>query len=140
MATEAQPVPGNWYFNQRSQQLFQVVGLDSEDDAVEIQHDDGNLDTIPIRAWYGLDVRPAEAPIDPEAVFSDTEEGQSDYLAEDPHAAQLPSAEEQNRRDKVEYAGKSGKGFPEPRPERGPGPDFETGSEQDLDRWRETRE
>jgi hypothetical protein len=140
MATEADPVQGNWYLNRDDGQRFCVVGLDDEEDSVEIQLTDGNLDEIPRSRWYDLNIDPAEPVVNPESPTNDVSDGPIDYMADDPHAAHLPSDQERYRRENVEFAGKARRGSPEPRPEHGPDRGPERGSERGVEQWPEARE
>lgn len=138
MPTEAQPIEGNWYYNRDDGQRFCIVGMDDEENSVEIQLDDGNLDEIPLSRWYRLNIEPAEPEINSMAPTDDTDDGQFDDTADDPHATHLPSDQENYRRRNVEFAGKARPGFPDPRPERDNRP--ERGSERGIEQWPETRE
>lgn len=136
---DVQPVQGHWYYNRADGQRFSVVGLDDEEDSIEIQLADGNRDEIAKSEWYELDIHPAEPIINPNSPLNDTDEGPLDYMADDPHAAQLPSDQERYRRENVEFAGKSRPGFPDPRPEHGPDRGPERGSERGIEQWPEAR-
>lgn len=138
MTTEADPVPGNWYYDRGATLRFRVVGLDDDEGMVEIQHFSGDLDTIAMSRWYGLDLEPAEPVLNPEGPTNDVDDGPVDYLADDPHAARVPDERERSRRERVEWAGKPG--GPDPRPEYGAEERLERGSEQGVERWPETRE
>jgi hypothetical protein len=142
MATaDVQPIEGNWYFNRADGQRFCVIGFDDEEDSIEIQLSDGNRDEIAKSEWEALDIHPAEPVINPNSPMNDTDEGRVvDYMADDPHAAHVPSDQERYRRENVEYAGKTGESFPDPRPEHGPDRGPERGSERGIEQWPETRE
>ena len=140
MATEAEPVEGLWYYDRGSELRFQVVGLDTDEGMVEIQHFSGDLDTIPLNRWPELDIEPAEPSLNPCGPTDDTSDGRFDSMADDPHAAHLPGEAEVYRREHVEWAGKATPGAPEPRPEHGPEDRFERGSERGVEQWPETRD
>lgn len=134
MATQADPIPGNWYVNRADGSRFRVVGLDEQERSVEIQHQSGDLDDIDMASWYGLDFEPAEPVINPAAPMRDVDEGDVGYTADDPRAARFPSDEERYRRDKVEWASKPG--YPDPRPEQAD----DDRSERGVEQWPESRE
>lgn len=140
MPTEAQPIPGNWYLNRDDGQSFLVVGIDDEEDSVEIQLTNGDLDEIARSRWYELNLDPAEPELDVEAPTNDVDDSPLDTMADDPHAAHLPSDQERYRRENVEYAGKARPRYPDPRPEHGPDRGPERGSEMGIEQWPETRE
>lgn len=140
MASDVEPIPGNWYLDRGNGLLFQVVDLDGDDGAVEIQLDNGDLDAIPGNEWGRLDIEPVESELRPEAPTDDVSDGDDDLLSDDPEALQLPSDQERYRREYVQFAGKSAPGFPEPRPEHGPERKFERGSEMGIEQWPETRD
>lgn len=135
MGTEVEPVIGNWYVNRDDDDHFQVLGIDEDEQTVQIQHADASLDELQLAAWYGLNIEYSEPEMDPVEPTSDTDEGQEDLSAEDPHAARLPDERERYLRDYVDYAGKRGEGFPEPRPGMDPEDRFERGSEMGTERW-----
>lgn len=134
MATEVEPVIGNWYVDLDSDEHFQVVGLDEVEQTVQIQYADANLDELQLIEWYRLNIDYSEPELDTIAPVSDTDEGEENLSAEDPHAAHLPDEQERYRREYVDYAGKSGSAFPEPRPGRDPEDRFERGSEMGTER------
>jgi hypothetical protein len=141
MPTDADPIPGNWYFNRDDDQRFRVVGLDDEEDKVEIQLADGNLDEIAKSRWHDLNIDPVEPVLNPQAPLHDVSDGRVvEYMADDPHAAHVPSDQERYRRRNVEFAGKARPGFPDPRPENGPDRGPERGSERGIEQWPEARD
>lgn len=64
MATDADPIAGNWYERLDKGQRFEVVGFDEDKGIIEIQYFDGDLDEIELNEWYDLDIEPIEAPED----------------------------------------------------------------------------
>jgi hypothetical protein len=63
MATDADPVVGNWYRHTADKgQKFEVVAVDEERGTVEIQHFDGDLEELEVDNWYQMEVEPIEAP------------------------------------------------------------------------------
>ena len=62
MATENDPIVGNWYFHKDKGQRFMVVAVDKDGEAVEIQHFDGDVEEINFRDWYELDIEVAAEP------------------------------------------------------------------------------
>jgi hypothetical protein len=62
MATEVDPIVGNWYTHKVKGQRFEVVAFDEENGLVETQHFDGDLEEITLDAWYDADIDIAEAP------------------------------------------------------------------------------
>ncbi len=64
MATDVDPIVGNWYEHLDRSQEFEVVELDEDKGIVEIQYYDGDLDEIDLEEWYNLNIEPIEAPED----------------------------------------------------------------------------
>ena len=62
MATELDPIVGNWYSHSIKGQRFEVVAFDEENGLVETQHFDGDLEEITLDEWYDSDIVTAEAP------------------------------------------------------------------------------
>lgn len=56
MATEIDPIAGNWYFHNDKGQQFMVVDVDNENELVDIQHFDGNIEEIGLSNWYEMDI------------------------------------------------------------------------------------
>ncbi len=114
MATEADPIQGEWYVNRNDGLRFQIVGIDEDEDALDIMHEDGEREALPLQEWYAMTVEPAEQPAYPAAnMDSDDSEGpELDYPAADPFAAKVPDDDEIYRRRNVEYANKAAEGYP----------------------------
>jgi hypothetical protein len=64
MDHDLDPVVGNWYKHVDRGQTFRVVGIDEEEELVSIQHFDGDLEQIELRAWFDMDIEPAAPPED----------------------------------------------------------------------------
>ena len=58
MDTEYEPVINNWYRHQENQQHFCIIDIDELAGILEIQHANGDLDTMDIDTWYeaGMDL------------------------------------------------------------------------------------
>ena len=64
MATDADPIVGNWYQHLDKGQSFEVIALDEDIGLVEIQYFDGSVEELDLDAWYELEIEPIEAPED----------------------------------------------------------------------------
>ncbi|MCI0667177.1 MAG: hypothetical protein L0Y38_00450 [Methylococcaceae bacterium] len=62
MATDVDPIVGNWYQRLDKGQEFEVVAFDEEDGIVEIQHADGNREDLDIDSWYALELEAIDSP------------------------------------------------------------------------------
>ena len=62
MTTESDPIIGNRYYHPDKEQRFQVVAIDEESQAVEVQYFDGTLDEHELETWYQLNIETCEAP------------------------------------------------------------------------------
>jgi hypothetical protein len=83
MATDADPIVGNWYRHLDKGYRFEVVAVDEEGGTVEIQHFDGDLEALDIDTWYEMDIEPIEAPEDWSGPVDDFDEGALDYTETD---------------------------------------------------------
>lgn len=79
MATDSDPVVGNWYQHLDKGQKFEVVAIDEDQGLVEIQHFDGDLEEIDIDEWYELDIELSEAPENWSGPVDSFEEEALDY-------------------------------------------------------------
>lgn len=94
MATDADPIIGNWYENPDKGQKFEVVSLDEDNGLIDIQYVDGDLDEIDLDVWYEMDIAPTEVPDDwtgpvdevekDDLGYSDTEPAQEEYVESTP--------------------------------------------------------
>jgi len=65
-----EPVVGNWY-QDLQRRTFEVVAVDEEQDAIELQHFDGQVEELDFDSWYDLEVEVIAPPEDPTGVFDD---------------------------------------------------------------------
>jgi len=64
MSDELEPVIGNWYLHRDKGETFQVIDVDRENGAIEIQYFDGDLEQIDSDSWDEMDLEIAEPPED----------------------------------------------------------------------------
>jgi hypothetical protein len=64
MKRHLKPEAGKWYQHRDKGQLFRVIGVDEDEETVEIQHFDGDLEEIDTAEWFGMDLEPAAEPED----------------------------------------------------------------------------
>ncbi|MGH8584407.1 MAG: DUF6763 family protein [Gammaproteobacteria bacterium] len=64
MATEVEPITGNWYEHTERGERFEVVDVDEDRGIVEIQYADGDLSELDIDDWYDMELEPIESPDD----------------------------------------------------------------------------
>ncbi|MGE0080774.1 MAG: DUF6763 family protein [Thiohalomonadaceae bacterium] len=83
MATDADPVVGNWYRHLDKGYRFEVVAVDEDEGTVEIQHFDGDIEALDIDTWYEMDIEPTEPPEDWSGPVDDFEEEDLDYTETD---------------------------------------------------------
>jgi len=79
MATDADPIVGNWYRHLDKGYRFEVVAMDEDEGTVEIQHFDGDLEALDVDIWYQMDIEPTEAPEDWSGPVDDFDEATLDY-------------------------------------------------------------
>lgn len=76
--TDLDPQLGEWYLDPQDELRFQVVAIDEDNDAIEIQYDDGDVDELDFNTWYASAYEPAAPPED-YAQYDRLEEGDSGY-------------------------------------------------------------
>lgn len=79
MATESDPIVGNWYRDLTNKQAFEVVAADEDEGTVEIQHYDGEVEEIDLDSWYEMDIENIEPPEDWSGPFDDLEKDDLGY-------------------------------------------------------------
>lgn len=60
MSNEYDPIVDNWYSHLDKGQLFTVVAI--SEDSVNIQHFDGDLEELSLRAWRNMNIELSDAP------------------------------------------------------------------------------
>lgn len=96
MAAKA-PLIGEWYADQDTQQLFEIVVFDDQGLTVEVQFVDGEVSEFDIETWHSLNLELAAPPEDWSASYEvsrediDFNELSNDYLA-DPLATLEPES------------------------------------------------
>ncbi|MFZ5594087.1 MAG: DUF6763 family protein [Pseudomonadota bacterium] len=83
MATEADPITGNWYKHLDKGYEFRVVSVDEDEGIVEIQHFDGDIEALDMDSWYETDVEPIEPPEDWTGPMDDIERDDLGYTETD---------------------------------------------------------
>jgi len=83
MATDADPIVGNWYRHLDKGYRFEVVAVDEDEGTVEIQHFDGDLEALDVDTWYDMDIELTEAPEDWSGPVDDFDEETLDYTETD---------------------------------------------------------
>lgn len=58
------PVVEKWYKNLESNQLFEVVAIDEDEDTIEIQYFDAEIEELDQDTWDSLDIIEAAEPED----------------------------------------------------------------------------
>ena len=79
MATETDPIQGNWYRDLDKDEEFFVIDVYEEDGIVEIQHYDGDVEEIEMDAWYDLNIEAVEPPDDWVGPYDDVEKDDLGY-------------------------------------------------------------
>ena len=74
MSYELDPIVGQWYRQIDEGELFRVVGIDEDEDLIEIQYADGESEELDSESWFELDLELSEAPDD----WKDPDEGDED--------------------------------------------------------------
>ena len=78
MATELDPVVGNWYLDSDNDTTFEVVAIDEDEGTVEIQMYEGEVEEIDIDDWYEMNLEEAAEPDDWTGAYDDTDDEEED--------------------------------------------------------------
>lgn len=62
MPTENDPIIDNWYFHLDKGQRFMVIGIDEENDLIEIQQFDGDIEELSLSDWSDMDIEISTEP------------------------------------------------------------------------------
>ena len=92
MKSRIEAVPGQWYRDRSSGDVFQIVSLDNEDRSLNIQYTDGAVDEMSLDEWAASDLAECEQPEDWVGPYDDLESddiGMPEATAER-HAAEVP--------------------------------------------------
>jgi hypothetical protein len=75
MATELEPIVGDWYSHRGRD--FTVIDVDEDEGIVEVQYASGTVQQIDLSAWYDMDLEPSEEPEDWNSDLEEIEGGDS---------------------------------------------------------------
>ena len=84
MSRDYDPVPGQWYEDLETSEVFQVVSLNPDDEVLRIHWLEGETEELDLEDWTAMDVEPTAAPegwVDEEG--DDLEEGEKDAKEEE---------------------------------------------------------
>ena len=90
------PILNTWYQDAREDQLFEVVAVDEQEGAIEIQYADGDVGEIDFETWQQMVLLSAQAPEDWSGSNTlenndfDSNDQTSVYFLEDPLASVEP--------------------------------------------------
>ena len=73
MAHNLQPVTGEWYRHLDKGPSFRVIGVEKDEDLIEIQHFDGDLEEVELAEWFAMDLERAAQPEDWSGPIDDVE-------------------------------------------------------------------
>jgi hypothetical protein len=85
-------IPGQWYLDRQTDDVFQVVSVDEDDRSIDIQYADGSVDEKSLDEWEVMDLVSREQPEDWIGPFDDLETdeiGMPEATAER-HGAEVP--------------------------------------------------
>jgi len=80
------PVPGQWYEDLDSDEVFKVVSVDPDDMLVRIQWLDGEYEDLDLEAWNELDLEQAQEPegwVDEDEDLDEEDEDDEDWDEEE---------------------------------------------------------
>lgn len=64
MASETDPIIGNWYRYLDKGLKFEVVAIEEESGIIETQYFDGDIEELDLEDWYEMDIEPIAEPED----------------------------------------------------------------------------
>lgn len=64
MSFDLEPTVGRWYRCADPEQWFTVLGIDEDEELIELQHHDGETEEISMADWHEMDLETAEEPED----------------------------------------------------------------------------
>jgi len=79
MGTHVDPIVGNWYQYENTDQRFVVVAVDEDNATIEIQNFDGDIEELDADTWYESDIEPIETPEDWTGPIDDIERDDLGY-------------------------------------------------------------
>ncbi len=85
MTTITDPVIGHWYKDVENDLTFQVVAIDENDDAIEVQYLNGDIGEYDNESWYNSTFDYVEDPEDWSAPYDDLETDDLGYTDTDLH-------------------------------------------------------
>ncbi|MEE9339120.1 MAG: DUF6763 family protein [Methylococcaceae bacterium] len=97
MTTITDPVLHRWYKDIENDLTFKVVAIDSKDQSVEVQYQDGDIGEYDIDTWYNSTFDYVEAPEDWSAPYGDIDTEDLGYSDTDKHMS--PDQENMNISD-----------------------------------------
>jgi len=98
MATELEPIVGDWY-SYRGRD-FTVIDVDEDEGIVEVQYASGTVQQVDLSAWYDMDLEPSEEPEDWNAdLEEDVEEVNTDKVKRSSHWEDDDEDEEDDEED-----------------------------------------
>ena len=80
MATELDPVVGNWYLNTETDTTFEVMAIDEDEGTVEVQMYEGEVEEIDIDDWYEMNLEEAAEPDDWVGAYDDTDDEEEEDI------------------------------------------------------------
>lgn len=125
VATDADPIVGNWYEHLDKGLKFEVIAVDEDEGLVEIQYFDGDLEEIDLDNWYDLEIEVIEAPEDWTGPIDDIEEDDLGYTETDMGAEDWSDSRQEFKRKQEAWEEESeapdelGEGYPEEEPWEG---------------------
>lgn len=80
------PTINDWYQDVTSGRSFRVVAIDEDNDAINVQFEDGDIGEYDFNSWYDSNFTSTDAPEDWSAPFGGVEVDDLNYTDTDIHA------------------------------------------------------
>lgn len=80
------PTVGQWYIDNTTNELFEVVAIDAKSHSIEVQYSDGDISEYDLESWNLLMLTRGEAPEDANAGYGlvsdfDEDREESSYIS-----------------------------------------------------------
>lgn len=90
MVAEIEPIPGEWYENIETHQIFRVIDVDEANALIEIQYVDGDIGELDMANWEESDLEWIEPPENWTTPYDDIEQDDLGYTDTDAHPDDEP--------------------------------------------------
>jgi hypothetical protein len=80
---DVEPIVGNWYKREDTEQTFTVIAVDEDEGIIEIQRVDGEIEELDEAAWANLELEVVDEPDEWRGMLGDSEDDIEDEDEDD---------------------------------------------------------